>query len=175
MIELTRSGATSENTQLEGELIWRDPQVCDRLMRSLYSVDWHREFMHRNALFATPLEVLGRLLTFRWPFSLELPTWSPALFRDRTSGGPALAVIAPDKNRRHAALLAFQALNPGKVITVTVLGPDTIEIWRTRIAGPEQQRSLASKGLDGAIVRRFRATLEGEEIDSPAILAEAAE
>jgi len=42
----------------EGKIIWNSVESRDDLANAIYSVDWHREFLNRNAYFLTPSDCL---------------------------------------------------------------------------------------------------------------------
>lgn len=175
-IEIAGAKSFENEGRIECELVWPNSPLRDRLTRSLYSIDWHREFMHHNAFFATPLEVLGRFLTLRAPFGAKPPNWSPALYRDPNGFELAFAVISRSDVSGDVELLGFRALRADTVLDVEILGPEAIETQRIRVLGPEKLRSLAAKGIDGAVLRRFRAKAEEERVESvSAFLATAAE
>jgi hypothetical protein len=83
----------ARGAHIDCELTWRRGAERRRLAECLYSVDWHREFMHRHAFFATPIEALRRLLKLRRPFAPDI-TWSPALYRLPETGDLAYALVA---------------------------------------------------------------------------------
>jgi cellulose synthase (UDP-forming) len=150
---------SGNDRRFECELVWPDHALCDRLTRSLYAVDWHREFLHRNAYFSTPLDVLGRLFSLRAPFASDVMAWSPALYRGKDRAGPSFAVVGRSTQGDAATVLAFSAMYPATVIEMLVLGARGLETHAVHILQPEPLRSLASKGLDGATVRKFRSRI----------------
>ena len=158
-----------QGAHIEGNFVWASDQSRDRLMRSLYSIDWHREFMHRQAFFSTPLDVLGRLLTLRAPFDESAPTWAPALCRSGGTVDPALAIVGIGSDARTATLIAFHPFRPDTVVIIEMLGANGPETLLLRVLRQEPLHSLASRGLDGATVWKYRANLEEISADKPRI------
>ena len=157
---------------LECDLVWRSERSRDRLARSIYSVDWHREFMHRNRFFSTPLDALGRLLRLRSPLTPRQPGWRPALYREDFAP-PGYAVIRSDGAT--ASIVAFHSLAPESVLDFETPGERGNEALRVRIIESEPLNSLATKGLDGATVHRYRGRIESKLGTISAPLAIAAE
>jgi cellulose synthase (UDP-forming) len=160
-----------EAAHIECSIAWTREQFPDRLMRSLYSIDWHRELMHRQAFFTTPLDALGRALSLRAPFDQAAPVWAPALCR---AGDPALAIVGIEPNARSATLLLFRPIYPDSIVTVEMLGFEGPQTLTLRVLGPESLNSLGSKGLDGAVVRKYRAIVEESLIERSEALAKPA-
>jgi cellulose synthase (UDP-forming) len=159
--------------EFQAELIWRDPTLAEVLMRALYSVDWHREFLHRNAYFTTPLEALGRMLTWRPPFPRRSPEWLPALCRDSATPQPFYSVVGPDEDG-HADLIAFRALTPGELLETELYSPAGTVGRIIMIERPEALRSLTHAGLDGAQPHRYRGKILGAVASAGSQMTEAA-
>jgi hypothetical protein len=102
---------TARGAHIDCELMWRRGGERRRLAECLYSVDWHREFMHRYAFFATPIETLTRLFKLRRPFASDI-AWSPALYRLPETGDLAFALVAT-QNLTHVSDISYLAITPG--------------------------------------------------------------
>jgi cellulose synthase (UDP-forming) len=174
-LAVTLAKSPGRAAQLECDIVWHNEQSRERLARSLYSIDWHREFMHRQAFFSTPLDVLGRVVRLRSPFDSGTATWGPALCRFSSIGEPALGIIGIGPGAL-ATLIAFRPIYPDTIVSVEMLGADGCRTLMVRILGPEPLNSLGSKGLDGAVVRKYRAVFEASWSDlQAASIAPAAE
>lgn len=158
----------------DGELVWRDRATSDLLMRALYSVDWHREFMHRNAYFTTPLEAIGRVLTWRAPFPRRVPQWVPALYRDGVAPHPSYAVVSIGHDGRAAEIIAFRDFAIGGLIEIELFGQSGTDDQAILITQAEPLRSLTHTGLDGAQVHRYRGKVVGTTVRVLGQVAEAA-
>jgi cellulose synthase (UDP-forming) len=162
------------SVELECDLRWPDPRDQEQLMRSLYSVGWHREFLHRYAYFITPLELLGRLVTLTWSFRDLGLRWHPALYRHPISDEARYGLVTRTEDGAHA-VLAFEPLAPGTLMFMTVLGEAAVETMAIRITAERALKSLGAKGLDGAQVRSYCGQVEPERALPDAKLPIAAE
>jgi cellulose synthase (UDP-forming) len=158
--------------RIECEFIARNVRSRETLMRSLYSVDWQREFLHREAYFSTPLDVIARLLTLQAPFPARA-RWSPVLlhcgpFPDKTFG-----LLGAGKGGS-AELLAFIPLSPGQVVDVLVLEPSKTELRIVRIGAAQPLRSLGSQGLDRASIGRYSVQAVDAEVKRLPVLTKIA-
>jgi cellulose synthase (UDP-forming) len=152
MAEVNVTARHPSTAVFEGALIFHQPEARDHLVRSLYSVDWHREFMHRSAFFLTPLQALSNLFLFRRE---ERPaTWSPALCMNELGDG-LFAVVSEPKGRKKGSLLSFTPLPVGEDMAVDVLGTGAVEHRFLRVVGREELHTQAVRGLDGSIVSRY--------------------
>jgi cellulose synthase (UDP-forming) len=150
----------SDEARISGEIIFPNQQARDRLMRSLYSVDWHREYMHRNAFFTTPLEFLGRLLSFKRPFGPAIPEWAPALLRSSDHATSSYAVIATGRGGHSVTVLTFAPIALQCVVVATAFGRERTETYGLRIIDHEPLHALAGPGFDGTEMHRYRAVRE---------------
>ncbi len=168
-IEISRS---KELGRIDCDLVWAKAQARRRLAESLYSVDWHREFMHRHAFFTTPLEAIGRLLRLRRASRRDV-AWSPALYRVPETGHLGYAVIDTADRGASTRMMAFRTIAPGRALDLHVLREDRITVQPIQVTGREPRRSLASKGLDGASTYQYTAVLGSRETTQ--VIAAAAE
>ncbi len=143
--------------RIECDLVWRDPKQRDRLDLSLYSVDWHREYMHRDALFATPFEKLIRLLTLRAPFGPTRLEWRPGLYRAPHSGETAFIVLGIERGRPTGSLLAFRPLADGDMAEIELFAESDVERRTVRVLEPQ---AAMAPGLDGIATRRYGVALD---------------
>ncbi|HLL28752.1 MAG TPA: glycosyltransferase [Xanthobacteraceae bacterium] len=155
-IEISRSGEAAEGMRVDFELLWPNAQARRHLAESLYAVDWHREFMHRHAFFATPRQAIARFLRLRRPFAQNI-AWRPAIYRVPETGDLAYAVVDTGGGNSFTRLIAFRVMHPGQTINLRVLGNGRVFARCLRIIGRDSLRSLATKGLDGAIVQSYKA------------------
>lgn len=144
--------------RIECDLAWRDPTARERLALSLYSVDWHREFMHRDVGFATPLERLGRLLTFRSPLAQRRRDWLPGLVQTPDSAG-ACVLLAAERGRLTGSLLAFQPMREGDLVRIDLFASASLDQRRVRVLATEPLASAAPCGHDGVKTYRYRVAL----------------
>jgi cellulose synthase (UDP-forming) len=166
---LTRAGA------FMGEWVWRDAAPRDCLVRALLSVDWHREFLHRDARFTTPFEAIGRVLTWRRPFPKASVEWEPVLYRGGANDEDQFAVgsLAPNGA---SELIAFQPLPMGSLIDARFYRRGGIERHVLTVGEQQASRSLGSQGLDGAVAWRYCAKIErSERLTASQVTAIAAE
>jgi len=149
---VTRSGEV-EGALIDAEFDWISQDDRDQLARSLYSVDWHREFLHRNAYFLTPLEVLKKLMVWRQSKSRERVHWSGVLYRQAGGGDskPSLAILAsPGTDNGSRLLMAFDDLDTGAQIDVEDFASSR-EAWARsyRVIDTVPMQTIARRGLDG--------------------------
>lgn len=150
-----RNGAA----EIEGRLSWESEALRDRLASGLYSVDWHREFLHRNAYFLTPSDVLLSCLFFKPPLKIPRRAWRAVLLEtkeDMTGYG----VLAREKGSGNSAsLVTFRPLASGqscRFLEFTENGP---RFGGMDVTGEESLHSLVEEGLDGAAPRRYAVRL----------------
>jgi cellulose synthase (UDP-forming) len=173
-IEIQNSRKSAKAGRLDCELLWPHPQGRRRLAECLYSVDWHREFMHRQAFFVTPLQALTRLLRLRRPLAQNI-TWNPAIYRAPETGELAYAVVNAEDDNRFTKLIAFRTIDPGQTIDLRVLGDGRVLNRCLRVIGYDSLQSLAGKGLDGAIMQKYRAVADERPVGLAQPLVVAAE
>ncbi len=152
------AGAPLE-ARFECEFIWSDKRGRDRLLRSLYSVDWRREYVNRTAFFSTPIDVLTRLARLRAPFDNARLNWSPALCHDAGRSSRRYAVVALHPGQTSMSIIAFQAIDAGTVLEFEIVTVNGLVSRFVRITGQAETHSLGSKGLDGSEVRKYHGQL----------------
>jgi cellulose synthase (UDP-forming) len=174
LVELGGAKSFADEGKIECELVWDAPADIARLTRSLHSVNWHREFMHRDAFFLTPSDVLVRLFRMSAPFVKQSATWLPVLYSD-TERAEAVGVIGIKQGEAEMSLVAFRKLDSGAVLRAEIFAPEGIRRHQVRILAPEALHSLAVRGLDGAVAQRYRVSslTDGESVENPALLAAA--
>ena len=148
--------ARVDGREIEGRLVFDSEAARDRLANGLYSVDWHREFLHRNAYFLTPSDLVLRCLGLHRSFRQETGPWKALVWQRDGAAGPSYAVMAKNKSYPQAgSFLTFQKLAVGDQVTGTVFAGDRAETVRCLVTGNETLSSLVKRGLDGAVPARY--------------------
>lgn len=155
-LAVEKSTQGNETARIEGRLVWNSPQERDKLANGLYSVDWHREFLHRNAYFLTPSDVLLSCLMLKSPMKAARNAWHAVLLDAPEEGVKYYGIIsAPENARSKASLVTFHKYEDGTVCggdNYLEKGPRAVKI---EIQNEESLRSLVQEGLDGARPRRY--------------------
>jgi cellulose synthase (UDP-forming) len=144
-----------------GTLHFSENAQQDFLMKSIYSVDWHREFMARQAFFATPLQSLIDFLSRKK--KVQPYHWSPALYK--TAAGERRLALVGEKNKfNKKSLLCFEDLCSEDCATTKVLHLEVLGLEKKRplslmINMPEPLLTRGSPGLDGANIYRYQAEI----------------
>lgn len=144
---------------------WADEAARTQLELALYSVEWHREFRHRNAFFLTPLDVLSRLMGMGRVSrdrkrQIESPgrdhlDWAPALHV--SPGHIELAFIGSRPRDSRHSVLSFADWPVGQSATFIRLNEDAAAKSCLSMETAEPLSTLADIGLDRSRVRRYRA------------------
>jgi hypothetical protein len=146
--------------EIEGHLIWPSARQQDELANGLYSVDWHREFLHRTAYFPTPSDIVLSYLLLQSPLEKKQGRWQAVLFGNMASGSMQYGIMADTLNEKgSASLITFRNFAPGDKTTGLVFSEDGTAPIEFTVADEEPLASLVQKGLDGASVRRYRMKL----------------
>jgi hypothetical protein len=132
-------------------------------LRTLYSVDWRREFIHRTAFFLTPSDVISSLWRFEKPWR-DTPEWWPALCSISTEDRPHLAVLSQSRDGT-ATMITFRDLPAATQIQADILGKASIHRAALQIESSMPLVTLGRIGLDGARVRKLCA------VEKPAFAA----
>lgn len=148
---------------VSGNLIWSSTDDQDRLLRTLYSVDWRREFIHRTAFFLTPSDVISSLWRFEKPWR-NTPEWWPALCSISTEDRPHLAVLSQSRDGT-ATMITFRDLPAATQVQAEILGKASIHRAALQIESSMPLVTLGRIGLDGARVRKLSA------VEKPALAA----
>ncbi len=159
--------------RLDCDLVLRRADQQQRLADALYSVDWHREFLHRYAFFATPLNGLKRL--FAGARGTPTPSFSPALCREADTGQLACAIVGIAPHGATAILIAFQPMPIGRRLALQILGENQVSAHTARILGREDLRSLGGRGRDSAVPQKYRVILGDQEFGAAQEVLVAAE
>jgi cellulose synthase/poly-beta-1,6-N-acetylglucosamine synthase-like glycosyltransferase len=160
--------------RIDCELLHLNAQQRGRVAECLYSVDWHREFLHRHAYFATPLDSLGRLVLRRREAEQKL-IWNPALYRVAETGQLACAVVGIEAGNENAIVITFHPVPAARKVALYILGNGEVLTPLANFIRPEPRRSLGEKGLDGAVPQKYRVILSNappEPVQSLLIAAE---
>ncbi len=145
--------------EVEGRFVFESDAQRDRLANSLYSVDWHREFLHRNAYFSTPSDLL--LSCFRPGGAKRRNDWRAVLYHDPESpaGGLSYAVMSLKGDNATASLITFGEIRIHSQLSGLTLSNGKAQPFHATVTAREPLASLAAKGLDGALVARYSCTL----------------
>ena len=135
-----------------GPLRWSSTEARDQLAASLYSVDWHREFLHRNAEFLAPSDLLLGLGRRRQPRM----SWHAVLLQDDAfSTSPYGVLVESDRPGEKSSLITFTPLQEGAEQELLIFRPHGTSPARASISKGVGLQSLAAKGLDGAKPHRY--------------------
>lgn len=136
-------------------LDWAHAADSDRLADVLYSVDWHRECLRREAYFLTPLESLAALFTLEWQRP-RAPAWSGACYRNATNSiAYAMARLDPSGDQPDR-LVAFEYLPAGTELQLSVLQAGAgVRQVRCRITGSAAAGARIDRNLDGTPVHIY--------------------
>jgi cellulose synthase (UDP-forming) len=152
-LSLTMEVTESHGGLCSGPLHWTSTEARDQLAASLYSVDWHREFLHRNAEFLVPSDLLLGLMR---PRPARMRYYAILLEDKRTSSSCYCILMEPDRSDASASLIAFVPLAQDYSYESMVFRSERIVRTRIVIESKEDLQSLVSKGLDGASPCRYR-------------------
>ncbi len=146
-----------EGRDIEGRLLFSSQAQADQLGNGLYSVDWHREFLHRNAYFPTPSDVLLRWLGLQSRQHWRYP-WHAMLYHEvkEGAGTASYAIVSMFDNKTEASFIAFNEIEENVQVTGLVFADDGMRTLRAIVIGREPLSSLTPHGLDGAVVSRYR-------------------
>ena len=147
---------------VEGSLVWDKVEQRDQLANSLYSVDWHREFLHRNAYFMTPSDVILSCLRLQSPFKTPYAPWQALLLDATGSNKPSnndfiyYGIVSASRTIKDtASLVTFTELAIGKEYGFLMFSDAGQQIKRAQIIAEEGLHSLVKEGLDGATPYRY--------------------
>ncbi len=153
--EVNKSG----NTLIEGSFEWGNSyEKRDVLANSLYSVDWHREFLDHQSYFSTPLDFLSRLFFINNKMDKEQSSknWSPILLNKGDSNKPIYSVISRFKKApKNASLITFSDLKIGTEYTAQELASNFQQNISFKVIEQKPIASLSQKGLDGVEFKNF--------------------
>lgn len=139
-----------EDNKISGTIIWDQVETRDQLAKALYSVDWHREYLNRNAYFLTPSDLLIKILTKKSPIENKYKEWNSLLCQ----GKPAvIAEFVKEKNL--ATMICFEEFALGGILSGQRIFNQRSEKIDLKIIAEEALSSLVERGLDGSITRRY--------------------
>ena len=137
---------------IAGTIIWNSVQERDDLARAIYSIDWHREFINRNAYFLTPSDFLLKIFTLNSPIIQKYGKWNVLLYQGKT------AVTANFINQKDlVSIITFEELKIGSILRGSKIDEFGISEIKLEITNEENLSSLVEKGLDGSIIWRYTA------------------
>lgn len=147
---------TTSDGICSGPLCWTSSAARDAWAAGLYSVDWHREFLHRNADFMVPSDVPLALLRPR-PTRMQ---WHAVLLGNTRESCIHYSILSePDRPETPSSLITFIPLVEGELHEVMIFRPNGIVKAHLAIGSITGLHTLASAGLDGAIPRRCEAKI----------------
>lgn len=134
-----------------GGIEWPDHAKRDQLANALYSVDWHREFLHRNAYFFT---LSGFILGLFERTEDKTKKWRPVLYG--REGELKMGLLGRNKGSK-GTLIVFQELEDGCVHNFILIKDGAQKQVKYKVGKAIPLSSLLRKGLDGAVVRKYEA------------------
>lgn len=149
-----KSVTSRDMTVIEARLQWQDEQSRDALAASLYSVDWHREFQHRNAYFLTPSDLVIACVTLRSPTTSPPQDWHAVLLENQV-GHKYYGIVSRRRNNNAASLIVFTELASESSYNILNFSGKETSPSKLKIKNEECLHSLVQQGLDGAIARRY--------------------
>jgi cellulose synthase/poly-beta-1,6-N-acetylglucosamine synthase-like glycosyltransferase len=138
-------------------------EVRARIGKCLYAVNWHREMIHHNAEFGTPLSAIGRLLGLGGMTEKPVAWQQAALLLPAASKGTSGSRNAPvvlQSTRRKGGpleLIAFRPLEAGTIVTLKTSEARSA-MRHLRIMAPAEEETALSD-QEGAGPRCFRYTV----------------
>lgn len=151
-----KSVTSRDTTVIDARLQWQDEQSRDTLAASLYSVDWHREFLHRNAYFLTPSDLVIACVTLRSPTTSPPQGWHAVLVKNQ-DGHKHYGILSRHRNNKLASLLVFTELASETSYNILNFSGKEAFASKLKIKNEECLHSLVQQGLDGAVARRYAA------------------
>ena len=150
---LTMNVATVRDGICSGPLCWKSTAARDALAASLYSVDWHREFLHRHADFMAPSD----LLLSPWRPRPAREQWHAVLLADAAGHFNHYGILSEsDQDEEEASLIAFIPLENKKSYEALIFRSNITVRANVTIGASTGLHSLANEGLDGAVPRRWQ-------------------
>lgn len=136
-----------------GKIIWDLSERREDLIRALYSINWHYEFLKRDAYFLTPSDLLLKIFGHN-PHKERYKTWHSFLYEGK------MALIANSSNqKKQASIILFEEKLSDSVIRGIRISEEKIWPENLKIINQENISLLAAKGLDGAVVRRYNVSI----------------
>lgn len=150
---------------VSGSILWSSEMARDQLAATLYSVDWHREFLHRPVAFATFMDWVGRLFSLKLlPSSFCQHRCSYALlFSENGSAAQSAGVItaiAKPRNLEDAVLLCAKPLDMTTRYHAVIISDQQVKTVSFKVKQPLAMSSLVVKNLDGIVMRKYRVELQ---------------
>ena len=158
-LEIDVAEVSADGRRAAGPLVWDSAKGRDTLANGLYSVDWHREFLHRHAYFLTPSDLFLACFGVKAAQRMEKGQWSAALYEGKNGKKRYGIFIAAQKDKDDASFIAFDNLGEGQRLKAVLLQPQQDESRIIEIAAQMPLSSLVTEGNDGAVPRRFAAKL----------------
>lgn len=147
------------NFIVEGSFVWNNKNdKRDVLANSLYSVDWHREFLAHQEYFSTPLDLIYRLFTFgkKMDDNKMEESHNPLVISLKNNDEVIYGVITRyKKSPKNASLITFSNLRGDQIYSAIDLAELSQQQLGFKVIGEEPISSLSNKCLDGAIFQKF--------------------
>jgi hypothetical protein len=142
------------NQTIEASILWSDVAARDQLAKSLYSVDWHREFLNRNAYFSTPSDGVMKLFKPAKNIQPKPNTWNSVLYN---GGNDQLCGVIADlpNNKTQSVFITFKKLEQNRSYNGIELRDAAPNPTQFTIIKEVPISSLVRKGLDQSVVRKY--------------------
>lgn len=142
-------------TKIEGDIIWNKESDKDRFANNLYSIDWHREFIHRNAYFVTLYDLIAKIFERQKDRQPHNRNWNALQLK--LDGGRKYGIIQSiSKKEKYVSGILFSSFNNGTNIKAEIFDAEKTHEKHFRIVKREYLSSLAEKGLNGMTPYRYR-------------------
>ncbi|MDX1950182.1 MAG: cellulose synthase catalytic subunit [Rickettsiales bacterium] len=143
-----------EKNSISASIIWGSNDDRDILANSLYSIDWHREFLNRNKFFTTPLEFLKSILSFKFLSKSEEKNWNAALINFDKNNLKYAVIKEITKDEFY--IICFENLPLGKTINLEIFLADSSNKKTLSVCTEEGFSCLSTKGLDNVEAKKYR-------------------
>ena len=154
--------STDKTTTLTGSIIWPSIAQHDQLANCLYSVEWHREFLHRKGNFLTLSEILITCLTLKNPFPKTHQTWQAITYKP-TQKQLCYGIVGTNPDTKAMSLITFTNLENASSFPISFQGrrmeTEHAASFSFTVNKREAISSLNQKGLDGAHITRYHITV----------------
>mgnify|MGYP003142035191 CR=1 FL=1 len=167
VVDRVAQGTAGACDRVEVLFSWETAQAKDQLAAALYSVDWQKEFQAHNSYFLTLWDMVAWLFgESRNERVVTRADWTPLLVEssandDATSHFGMLS--CPLDESGEASLIAFRPFALGQVVSGHILSPEGLVGCRLEITGAEPLSTLATKGVDGAVLARYLVQVRAEQ------------
>lgn len=133
--------------QVSGSLLFNNQQQNDLLAQDLYSVDWHREIIERNAYFAMVSDKLIGLFRHRKQVK---PFYYSVLFDDQEHG----VVVNNQK------LVTYKDLSPGQKLNIIKIEKQDVSVIELTVGETLTSPNTSLKGLNNQVFYLYKVSTE---------------